>query len=155
MTVNRYCASGLETISIATAKIRAGMGEIYIAGGAESMSLIPMTGYKMAPSYQAAMENVNYHVSMGATAEAVAEKYQVTREEADQFAYRSHQLAGRAIEQGSFASSILPVDVTEVMVENNRRIEKTFSVSVDDGVRLDTSVEALAKLPAVFKMAVW
>ncbi|MFN8319355.1 MAG: thiolase family protein [Saprospiraceae bacterium] len=151
MTVNRYCASGLETISIATAKIRAGMGEIYIAGGAESMSLIPMTGYKMAPSYQAAMENVNYHVSMGATAEAVAEKYQVTREEADQFAYRSHQLAGRAIEQGSFASSILPVDVTEVMVENNRRIEKTFSVSVDDGVRLDTSVEALAKLPAVFK----
>ena len=127
------------------------MGEIYIAGGAESMSLIPMTGYKMAPSYQAAMENVNYHVSMGATAEAVAEKYQVTREEADQFAYRSHQLAGRAIEQGSFASSILPVDVTEVMVENNRRIEKTFSVSVDDGVRLDTSVEALAKLPAVFK----
>ena len=151
MTVNRYCASGLETISIATAKIRAGMGEIYIAGGVESMSLIPMTGYKMAPSYQAAMENVNYHVSMGATAEAVAEKYQVTREEADQFAYRSHQLAGRAIEQGSFASSILPVDVTEVMVENNRRIEKTFSVSVDDGVRLDTSVEALAKLPAVFK----
>jgi acetyl-CoA acyltransferase len=151
MTVNRYCASGLETISIASAKIRAGMGDIYIAGGAESMSLIPMTGYKMAPSYQAAMENVNYHVSMGATAEAVAEKYQVTREEADQFAYRSHQLAGKAIEQGNFAASILPVDVTEVMVENNRRIEKTFSVAMDDGVRLDTSVEALAKLPAVFK----
>lgn len=151
MTVNRYCASGLETISIATAKIRAGMGDIYIAGGAESMSLIPMTGYKMAPSYQAAMENVNYHVSMGATAEAVAAKYGVSREEADQFAYRSHQLAGKAIEEGRFATSILPVDVTEVTVQNNKRKESTFTVSVDDGVRMDTSVEALSKLPAVFK----
>lgn len=151
MTVNRYCASGLETISIATAKIRAGMGDIYIAGGAESMSLIPMTGYKMAPSYQAAMENVNYHVSMGATAEAVAAKYGVSREEADQFAYRSHQLAGKAIEEGRFAASILPVDVTEVTVQNNKRKESSFTVSVDDGVRMDTSVEALSKLPAVFK----
>lgn len=151
MTINRYCASGLETISIATAKIRAGMGDIYIAGGAESMSLIPMTGYKMAPSYQAAMENVNYHVSMGATAEAVAAKYGVSREEADQFAYRSHQLAGKAIEEGRFATSILPVDVTEVTVQNNKRKESTFTVSVDDGVRMDTSVEALSKLPAVFK----
>ena len=151
MTVNRYCASGLETISIATAKIRAGMGDIYIAGGAESMSLIPMTGYKMAPSYQAAMENVNYHVSMGATAEAVAAKYGVSREEADQFAYRSHQLAGKAIEEGRFAASILPVDVTEVSVQNNKRKESSFTVSVDDGVRMDTSVEALSKLPAVFK----
>ncbi len=151
MTINRYCASGLETISIATAKIRAGMGDIYIAGGAESMSLIPMTGYKMAPSYQAAMENVNYHVSMGATAEAVAAKYEVSREEADQFAYRSHQLAGKAIEEGRFATSILPVDVTEVTVQNNKRKESTFTVSVDDGVRMDTSVEALSKLPAVFK----
>lgn len=151
MTVNRYCASGLETIAIASAKIRAGMGQIYIAGGAESMSLIPMTGYKMAPSYQAAMENVNYHVSMGATAEAVAAKYGVTREEADAFAYRSHQLAGKAIEEGKFSSSILPVDVTEVTVENNKRKESTITVSMDDGVRMDTSVEALAKLPAVFK----
>ncbi len=151
MTINRYCASGLETISIATAKIRAGMGDIYIAGGAESMSLIPMTGYKMAPSYQAAMENANYHVSMGATAEAVAAKYGVSREEADQFAYRSHQLAGKAIEEGRFATSILPVDVTEVTVQNNKRKESTFTVSVDDGVRMDTSVEALSKLPAVFK----
>lgn len=151
MTVNRYCASGLETIAIASAKIRAGMGQIYIAGGAESMSLIPMTGYKMAPSYQAAMENVNYHVSMGATAEAVAAKYGVSREEADAFAYRSHQLAGKAIEEGKFSSSILPVNVTEVTVENNKRKESTITVSMDDGVRMDTSVEALAKLPAVFK----
>lgn len=151
MTVNRYCASGLETIAIATAKIKAGMGHIYVAGGAESMSLIPMTGYKMAPSYQAAMENVNYHVSMGATAEAVAVKYGVSREESDAFAYRSHQLAGKAIADGKFSASIHPVEVTEVTVENNKRKESTITVSMDDGVRTDTSVEALAKLPAVFK----
>lgn len=151
MTVNRYCASGLETIAIATAKIKAGMGHIYVAGGAESMSLIPMTGYKMAPSYQAAMENVNYHVSMGATAEAVAVKYGVSREESDAFAYRSHQLAGKAIADGKFSASILPVEVTEVTVENNKRKESTITVVMDDGVRTDTSVEALAKLPAVFK----
>ncbi|MBK8109198.1 MAG: thiolase family protein [Saprospiraceae bacterium] len=151
MTVNRYCASGLETIAIATAKIKAGMGHMYIAGGAESMSLIPMTGYKMAPSYQAAMENVNYHVSMGATAEAVAAKYGVSREESDAFAFRSHQLAGKAIADGKFSASILPVEVTEVTVENNKRKESTITVAVDDGVRMDTSVEALAKLPAVFK----
>jgi acetyl-CoA acyltransferase len=151
MTVNRYCASGLETIAIATAKIKAGMGHIYVAGGAESMSLIPMTGYKMAPSYQAAMENVNYHVSMGATAEAVAAKYGVSREESDAFAFRSHQLAGKAIADGKFNASILPVDVTEVTVENNKRKESTITVAMDDGVRMDTSVEALAKLPAVFK----
>lgn len=151
MTVNRYCASGLETIAIATAKIKAGMGHIYVAGGAESMSLIPMTGYKMAPSYQAAMENVNYHVSMGATAEAVAVKYGVSREESDAFAYRSHQLAGKAIADGKFSASIHPVEVTEVTVENNKRKESTITVVMDDGVRTDTSVEALAKLPAVFK----
>lgn len=151
MTVNRYCASGLETIAIATAKIKAGMGHIYVAGGAESMSLIPMTGYKMAPSYQAAMENVNYHVSMGATAEAVAVKYGVSREESDAFAYRSHHLAGKAIADGKFSASILPVEVTEVTVENNKRKESTITVAMDDGVRTDTSVEALGKLPAVFK----
>ena len=151
MTVNRYCASGLETIAIATAKIKAGMAHIYVAGGSESMSLIPMTGYKMAPSYQAAMENVNYHVSMGATAEAVAVKYGVSREESDAFAYRSHQLAGKAIADGKFSASIHPVEVTEVTVENNKRKESTITVSMDDGVRTDTSVEALAKLPAVFK----
>ena len=151
MTVNRYCASGLETISIAAAKIHAGMGDIYIAGGAESMSLIPMTGYKMAPSYQAAMENVNYHVSMGATAEAVAAKYGVSREESDAFAFRSHQLAGRAIAEGKFDAQILPIEVTEVYVENDQRKEVSNFVKMDDGVRLDTTKEALSKLPAVFK----
>lgn len=150
-TINRYCASGLEAIAIASAKIKAGMGDIFIAGGAESMSLIPMVGYKMAPSYQAAMENINYHVSMGATAEAVAVKYGITREAADAFAYRSHQLAGKAISEGKFSGSILPVEVNEVMVENDKRIEKSIKVSSDDGVRTDTSLEALAKLPAIFK----
>jgi acetyl-CoA acyltransferase len=151
VTVNRYCASGLETIAIATAKIRAGMGDIYIAGGTETMSLVPMTGYKMAPSYQAAMENVNYHVSMGATAEAVALKWEITRQQADEFAYRSHHLAGRAIVDGKFNDEILPVDVTEVFVENDKRKEQIHTVKMDDGVRSDTSVEALGKLPAVFK----
>ncbi len=151
VTVNRYCASGLESIAIATAKIKAGMGDIYIAGGAETMSLVPMTGYKMAPSYQAAMENVNYHVSMGATAEAVAKKWEVTREQADAFALRSHQLAGKAIAEGKFDKQILPIDVTEVFVENDKRKEVSHTVKMDDGVRIDTSVEALAKLPAAFK----
>lgn len=151
MTVNRYCASGLETISIATAKIKAGMGSIYIAGGCESMSLIPMTGYKMSPSYEAAMENVNYHVSMGATAEAVAKKYEVSRQQADEFAFRSHQLAGKAIAEGKFNDEILPVDVKEIFVANDKRKETITPVKMDDGVRIDTSVEALAKLPAVFK----
>lgn len=151
MTVNRYCASGLETISIATAKIKAGMGSIYIAGGCESMSLIPMTGYKMSPSYEAAMENVNYHVSMGATAEAVAKKYEVTRQQADEFAFRSHQLAGKAIAEGKFNDEILPVDVKEIFVADDKRKETITPVKMDDGVRIDTSVEALSKLPAVFK----
>jgi acetyl-CoA acyltransferase len=151
VTVNRYCASGLETIAIATAKIKAGMGEIYIAGGTETMSLVPMTGYKMTPSYQAAMENVNYHVSMGATAEAVAAKWEITRDQADAFALKSHQLAGKAIADGKFDNQILPIDVLEVMVENDKRKEFTHSVKMDDGVRIDTSLEALAKLPAAFK----
>jgi acetyl-CoA acyltransferase len=151
MTINRYCASGLEAMSIASAKINAGMGEIYIAGGAESMSLIPMTGYKMAPSYNAAMENINYHVSMGSTAEAVAKKYEINREQADAFSLRSHQLAGKAIAEGKFDAQILPVEVTEVFVENDKRKEMSHVVKMDDGVRIDTSLEALAKLPAVFK----
>ncbi len=151
MTVNRYCASGLETISIATAKIMAGMGSCYIAGGTETMSLIPMVGYKMAPSYQAAMENINYHVSMGATAEAVAKKYKVTREQADSFAYRSHQLAGSAIENGKFKNEIVPIEVNEVYVKDGKRQEKSHIVDTDEGVRRDTSIEALARLRPAFK----
>ena len=116
MTINRYCASGLEAISIAVAKIKAGMGECYIAGGAESMSLIPMTGYKLSPSYKASLENVNYHVSMGHTAEAVAEKYGITREEADVFSVKSHHNAAEAIRSGKFKNKIVPVTVEDVFV---------------------------------------
>lgn len=150
-TINRYCASGLEAISIAVAKITAGMGECYIAGGTENMSMIPMTGYKMAPSYQAALENLNYHVSMGATAEAVGKKWNITRQESDEFALRSHQLASAAINEGKFKSEIVPIEVKEVFVNNNQRQESSHTVDTDEGVRVDTSLEALAKLPAAFK----
>ena len=152
MTINRYCASGLEAIAIASAKINAGMGHCYVAGGAESMSLLPMTGYKLAPSYQASMDNINYHVSMGHTAEAVAEKYNITREQADTFSVRSHALAGAAIQAGKFKDEIVPVTVTEVLVENNKRVEKSFVVDTDEGVRADTTLEGLSKLKPAFKL---
>lgn len=151
MTINRYCASGLEAIAIASAKINAGMGHCYVAGGAESMSLLPMTGYKLVPSYAAAMENINYHVSMGVTAEAVAEKYNVTREEADEFSVRSHKLAAAAIQGGKFRDEIVPVKVKEVFVQDDKRVEKENTVDTDEGVRADTTFEALSKLKPVFK----
>ena len=152
MTINRYCASGLEAIAIATAKIRAGMGHCFIAGGAESMSLLPMTGYKLVPSYAASLDNINYHVSMGHTAEAVAEKYGISREKADQFSVRSHALAAAAISEGRFRDEIVPVTVTEVMVENDKRVEKSFVVDTDEGVRADTTMEGLSRLKPAFKM---
>ena len=151
MTVNRYCASGLETISIASAKINAGMGHCYIAGGTESMSLIPMTGYKLAPSYKASMDNINYHVSMGATAEAVAGKYNISREDADAFAFRSHDLAAKAIDAGYFNDQIVPVEVEDIFVKNGKRVESSHTVSMDEGVRRSTTVEGLSRLRPVFK----
>lgn len=150
ITVNRYCASGLETIAMATAKIRAGMGHCFIAGGAESMSMIPMTGYKLAPNYQVARDTPDYVVSMGITAEAVARKYGVSREDADAFALRSHTLAAAAIDGGKFEEEIVPVSVTEVWVEGGKRLEKTFTASVDEGVRRDTTLEALGRLKPAF-----
>jgi len=151
MTVNRYCASGLETISIAVGKIAAGMGHMYIAGGAESMSLVPMTGYKLAPSYEVTSENPNYLASMGLTAEAVAEKYGISREQSDEFALRSHTRAGSAIKEGKFKDEIVPVDVKEVFVENDQRKEKVFVMDTDEGVRPDTNLEVLGKLRPVFR----
>jgi acetyl-CoA acyltransferase len=150
MTVNRYCASGLETISIAVAKIRAGMGHCYIAGGAESMSMIPMTGYKLAPNYNTASTTPDYLVGMGLTAEAVAKKYNVNREDQDAFAFRSHQLAAKALEDEKFKEETVPIQVTEVFVENDKRVEKSFTVTQDEGVRKDTNLEALGKLKPVF-----
>jgi acetyl-CoA acyltransferase len=150
MTINRYCASGLETISIAVAKIRAGMGHIYIAGGAESMSLIPMTGYKLAPNYNIANNTPDYVVGMGLTAEAVAKKWDISREQADVFSLESHTKAANAIQNGKFKSEIVPVTVPEIWVENDQRQEKTFLVDTDEGVRADTSLDALAKLKPAF-----
>jgi len=151
ITINRYCASGLEAIAQAVAKIKAGFGDIYLAGGAESMSMIPMTGYKLAPSYQANMENINYHVSMGHTAEAIAIKYGIRREDADVFSYHSHKKAAAAIDYGAFKEQIVPVEVEEVYVENDQRKTKKHIVETDEGVRRDTTVEGLSKLRAVFK----
>ncbi len=150
MTVNRYCASGLETISIAVAKIRAGMGHIYVAGGTESMSLIPMTGYKLAPNYNIAANTPDYLVGMGLTAEAVANKWEISREQADAFSVRSHALAGAAIKGGKFKDEIVPVTVKEVWVENDKRKERETVVDTDEGVRADTSIEGLGKLRAAF-----
>ncbi len=150
MTVNRYCASGLETIAIATAKIRAGMGHVYVAGGTESMSMIPMTGYKLAPSYAVAKDTPDYLVSMGITAEAVSKKYNISREAADAFAYRSHARAAEAIDEGKFSGEIVPVAVREVYVQDNKRVEKEHVVEMDEGVRRGTTPEALAKLRPVF-----
>jgi len=151
-TINRYCASGLEAISIAVAKIKANMGECYIAGGTESMSMIPMTGYKLAPSYQVARDTPDYVVGMGLTAEAVAQKFHITREAADAFAVKSHQKAATAIASGAFVDEIVPVEVEEVWVENDKRQSKKFIMKVDEGVRADTSLEGLAKLRPAFDM---
>ncbi|MGA0444360.1 MAG: thiolase family protein [Flavobacteriaceae bacterium] len=151
MTINRYCASGLEAIALAVAKVRAGFGDVFVAGGIENMSIIPMTGYKLAPSYKANLDNLNYHVSMGATAEAVALKYGISREQADLFSFESHQKAAKAIAEGKFVDQIVPVEVESIFVENGQRKSVKHTVAVDEGVRNDTTVEALAKLRPVFK----
>lgn len=151
VTINRYCASGLESIAQAVSKIKAGFGEIFIAGGIESMSMIPMTGYKLSPSYKANLENLNYHVSMGHTAEAVSTKFGITREAADKFAYESHQKAAIAIDVGKFNDQIVPVEVEDVFVKEGKKITSSHIVDMDEGVRRDTTIEGLAKLRPVFK----
>ena len=151
VTINRYCASGLESIAQAVSKIKAGFGEIFIAGGIESMSMIPMTGYKLSPSYKANLENLNYHISMGHTAEAVSDKYGITREDSDQFAFESHQKAAAAIDEGKFKDQIVPVEVDDVYVKDGKKITSSHIVDMDEGVRRDTTIEGLAKLRPVFK----
>jgi acetyl-CoA acyltransferase len=150
-TVNRYCASGLETISIATAKIRTGMADCIIAGGTESMSLVPTAGWKTVPAYSIAKDEPDYYLSMGLTAEAVAKEYNVSREEQDAFALHSHQKAKQAIDNGYFKCGILPINIEQVYVdEKNKRKTKTYTVDTDEGVRANTSMEALAKLKPAF-----
>lgn len=151
MTVNRYCASGLETIAIATAKIRTGQAECIIAGGTESMSLVPVAGWKTVPNYTVTSVTPDYYLSMGHTAEAVAKEFNVSREEQDSFAFRSHQRAINAIKNGYFKPGILPIEIQEVYLnEKGKKATRTFTVDTDEGPRADTSPEALAKLKPVF-----
>ena len=153
ITINRYCASGLESIAMATAKIRTGMAECIIAGGTESMSLVPTAGWKTVPAYSIAVEEPDYYLSMGLTAEAVANEYQINREDQDAFALTSHQKAKAAIDNGYFKKGILPIEVTETYVnEKNKKATRTFIVDTDDGVRADTTLEALAKLKPAFAL---
>ncbi len=151
MTVNRYCASGLETIAIASSKIHSGLADCIIAGGAESMSLIPMGGWRIVPSADVTLAHPDYYWGMGLTAEAVANEYKVSREDQDLFAYNSHQKAIKAIQSGKFKDEIVPVTVHEnYLDENEKKKTRSFIVDTDEGPRADTSIEALAKLKPVF-----
>lgn len=151
ITINRYCASGLESIAMATAKIRTGMADCIIAGGTESMSMVPTSGWKTVPSYNIAKDEPDYYLSMGLTAEAVAKEFKVSREDQDEFALSSHRKAQNAIEKGYFTKGILPINVEQVYIdEKGKRKTKTYVVDTDEGVRADTSMEALAKLKPAF-----
>ncbi|MBW8522748.1 acetyl-CoA C-acyltransferase [Chryseobacterium chendengshani] len=151
VTVNRYCASGSEAIAIASAKIQAGMADCIIAGGTESMSYIPMGGYKPVPETEIAKTNPDYYWGMGYTAEEVAKQFNISREEQDQFAFESHQKALRANQEGKFASQIVPIPVEYNFLDENQKMQtKKFDFSVDEGPRLDTSLDGLAKLKPVF-----
>jgi acetyl-CoA acyltransferase len=151
MTVNRYCASGLETIAIAAAKIKAGMADCIVAGGVECMSPIPFGGWKIVPNYKYVQSNPDYYWGMGLTAEAVAREYNVSREDQDLFSYQSHQKAVAAIAAGRFADEIVPVKVTEVYLDaNEKRQQRDTIVSQDEGPRADTTLEKMAQLKPVF-----
>ena len=152
VTVNRYCASGLETIGMATAKIQSGMADCIIAGGAESMSFIPMGGYKPTPDYAvAAAGNEDYYWGMGLTAEAVAKQFNISREDQDEFAFNSHQKALKAQAEGKFDQQIVPINVEQTFInENGKKETKTYTVSKDEGPRADTNLAALGNLKPVF-----
>lgn len=152
VTVNRYCASGLETIAMATSKIQSGMADCIIAGGAESMSYIPMGGYKPVPDYALAKAgHEDYYWNMGLTAEAVAKQFKVSREDQDQFGYQSHQKALKAQAEGKFDSQIVPITVDEVYLDDKgKKASRSYIVTKDEGPRADTSLEALGKLKPVF-----
>lgn len=151
VTVNRYCASGSEAIAIASAKIQAGMADCIIAGGTESMSYIPMGGYKPVPETEIAKSNPDYYWGMGYTAEAVAKQYQISREAQDEFAFYSHQKALKALEEGKFTEQIVPIPVEYNYLDEQQKLQtKKFDFSVDEGPRKDTSLEGLSKLRPVF-----
>jgi acetyl-CoA acyltransferase len=153
ITINRYCASGLESIAMATAKIRTGMADCIIAGGTESMSMVPTAGWKTVPAYSIAKDEPDFYLSMGLTAEAVANEYSVSREDQDAFAMASHQKAKQAIDNGHFKKGILPIEITETYLnENSKKATRNYTVDTDEGVRADTTLEALAKLKPAFAM---
>jgi acetyl-CoA acyltransferase len=152
VTVNRYCASGLETISIATAKIQSGMADCIIAGGVESMSYIPSGGYRPVPNYKSVNEgHEDYYWGMGLTAEAVARQYKVSREDQDEFSYNSHMKSLKALDNGTFKDDIAPIAVEQIYLDQNgKKQTKEYIVDTDEGPRRDTSKEALARLRPVF-----
>ncbi|NHM07037.1 acetyl-CoA C-acyltransferase [Flavobacterium sp. CYK-4] len=152
VTVNRYCASGLETIGMATAKIQSGMADCIIAGGAESMSFIPMGGYKPTPDYQITKEgHEDYYWGMGLTAEAVAKQYNISRADQDEFAFQSHQKALKAQAENKFDQQIVPITVEQTFInEQGKKETKTYTVSKDEGPRADTNLAALGNLKPVF-----
>ena len=153
MVVNRYCGSGIEAIAIACARIHAKQADVIIAGGTESMSLVPVMGWKTALNYTIAKDNPTYYTSMGLTAEEVAKQYKVTRQDQDEFAYHSHMKAAAALKEGKFKEETVPITVKEVYVdENNKRKTREFVVDTDEGIRADTTLEALAKLKPVFSV---
>lgn len=153
ITVNRYCGSGLETIAMATTRIRCGMAECIVAGGTESMSLVPTAGWKTVPSYAIAVNEPDYYLSMGLTAEAVASEFNVTREDQDLFSYNSHLKAAKAIKEGYFNSGILPINVEQIYLdEQGKKQKRNYLVETDEGVRTDTTLEGLAKLKPAFAL---
>jgi acetyl-CoA acyltransferase len=150
VTINRYCASGLEAIAMAVAKIRNGDADAILAGGTETMSLVPMGGWRIVPNYEYALHAPDWYFGMGMTAEEVAKKYNITREESDAFALRSHQRALSAIAEGKFKDEVVPLTVLDVSVQNGKKVTHTYVHDTDEGPRADTSQEALARLKPVF-----
>jgi len=151
VTVNRYCASGLETIAMATAKIQSGMADCIIAGGSESMSYIPFGGYKPVPDYEIVKKGKeDYYWGMGLTAEAVANEYNIGRADQDAFAYASHQKALKAIESGAFKDQIIPITIEETYLDGDIKKTRSYVVDTDEGPRADTALDKLAKLRPVF-----
>ena len=151
VTVNRYCASGLETIAMATAKIQSGMAECIIAGGSESMSYIPFGGYKPVPDYELVKNGKeDYYWGMGLTAEAVAKEYNISREDQDAFSYDSHQKALAALKSDAFKDQIVPIHIEETYLEGNTKKTRNYVVDTDEGPRADTAIDKLAKLRPVF-----
>lgn len=153
VSVNRYCGSGIETIAMAVAKIKAGLADCIIAGGTESMSLVPTVGYKTVPNYTIAKEHGDYFLGMGLTAEEVAVKYDISREDQDAFALGSHQKALKALAEGKFKNQIVPFEVEQVDFDptTNKRVTSKYTLDTDEGPRTDTTLEALARLKPAFK----